>query len=353
MTFFGNLALLLAFIGYVSLVSMAGKPTPSGDYGVGYAFALLFAYAALAIGISITTSLLYWKGGFNWVSEKSSVRNILIIVGGISVLIFSFFAAMNGDGGAPWIIRILGKYVVVWALPPLLLAGVVLVNSSLQTLVPAILWQWALKSTVLLSVASCFFIIGEWLVNIPISAVQHAKMRDNEETRRHQEFLDQIAKTNAQTELVMILVFTTKYHDPEVRNAALAKIKSNPEWQHYLVSRLQTPWAGEVFSFLADNEVDNKALFPKAIEAGVLEMAKKFKEGMLGTHTFYDGQFYSETEDVLETIAKFESFGVDYAPAVRKLRATLNTRLKPYQQGANLRCIPVLDKWLKKHGETK
>lgn len=353
MTFFGNLALLLAFIGYVSLASMAGKLTPGGDYGVGHAFALLFAYVALATGIGITTVLIYWKGSFSWVSEKSSIRNTLIIVGGISVLIFSFFAAMNGDGGAPWIMRILGKYVVVWALPPLLLAGVVLVNSSLQTRVPAVLWQWALKSAVLLSVASCFFIISEWLVNIPISAVQHAKMRDAEEAHRHQEFLDQIAKTNAQTDLVMILVFTTKYHDPEVRNAALAKIKSNPEWQQYLVSRLQTPWADEVFSFLADNEVDNRALFSKAIEAGVLEMAKKFKESMLGTHTFYDGQFYSETEDVLETIAKFEDLGLDYVPAVRKLRKSLDTPLKPYQHGANLRCIPLLDKWLKKHGESK
>ena len=353
MTFFGNIALLLAFIGYVSLASMAGKPVPGGDYGVGHAFALLFAYAAVAIGISITTALIFWKGDFGWITAKSSVRNALVISGLIAVLVFSFFAAMISGGGAPWIMRILGKSVVVWALPPLLLAEVVLVNSSLQTLVPAVLWQWALKSTVLLSAVSCFFIIGEWLVNIPISAVQHAKMRDAEETQRHQEFLDQIAKTNAQTELVMILVFTTKYHDPEVRNAALAKIKSNPEWQQYLVSRLQTPWAGEVFSFLADNEVDNKALFPKAIEAGVLEMAKKFKESMLGTHTFYDGQFYSETEDVLETIAKFEGLGVDYAPAVRKLRKSLDTPLKPYQHGANLRCIPVLDKWLKKHGEAK
>ncbi len=350
MNLFANLGLLLALIGYFSLTSMAGKPTPGGDYGVGHAFALLFSYAAVAVGISITTAIVVWKGGFDWITEKTSVRNGLVISGLIVVLIFNFFAAMGNDGGSPWIMRILGKYTIVWVLPPLLLVGFVLVNTSLQSLVPSAFWQWVLKGIVLLSALSCILMIGEWLVNIPISAVQHAEMRDTEEARRKQQFLDDIANTNAQTSLVTILVFTTKYQDSEVRNAALAKIKSNPEWQQYLVSRLQTPWAGEVFSFLADNEVDDKALFVKPIEVGILEMAKKFEDDMQRTHTFYNDQFYSETEDILETIAKFEGLGGNYVPAVRKLRAALNTPLKSYQNAADLRCIPVLDKWIKKHG---
>jgi len=78
-------------------------------------------------------------------------------------------------------------------------------------------------------------------------------------------------------------------------------------------------------------------------------MAEKFKDGMERTHTFHEGQFYTETESVLQTLEKFKDFGVDYVPAVRKLRKALDTRLKSYQHAANLRCIPLLDAWLKNH----
>lgn len=353
MNLFANLALMLAVIGYFSLASMAGKPTPGGDYGVGYAFALLFAYTAVAIGISIATAIVLWKGGFDWVTEKTTWRTSLVISGLIALLIFSFFAAMNNGGGAPWIMRILGKHTIVWALPPLLLAGFVLVNASLQNIVPAAVWQWALKGVVLISAVSCVLMVGEWLVNIPIEAAQHAEMRNADDARRQQEFLAQIEQNNPKTEMVLILVFTTKYHDKAVREAALAKIKSNPEWQQYLVSRLQTPWASEVFPFLADNDVEDRRLFAEPIKSGILMMAEKFEDSMESTHTFYDGQFYSETQAILQTIAKFQDLGVDYAPAIRKLRKTLDTPLKSYQQAANLKCIPVLDGWLKKNEKEK
>lgn len=349
MTFFGNLALLLALIGYFSLATMAGKPTPGGDAGVGHAFALLFAYAAVAAGITIATALVFWKGGLGWISEKQSLRNALVVLGWTSVIVFSFFAAMNGDGGAPWIMRFLGKYVAVWALPPLLVVAFVLVNPWLQSVIPNVIWQWALKGTVVFCAVSCLAMMGEWLINIPVQAAQRAEAVTNEEAQRKQQFLKEIENTDAQTSLVTILVFTNKYQDTEVRKAALTKIKSNPQWQQYLVSRLETPWAGEVFAFLADNDVPDKSLFFRPIETGILEMAKLFEDGMRRTHTFYDGQFYSETEDVLETIAKFEGSGINYVPAVRKLRAALDTPLESYQNRANLRCIPVLDKWLKKH----
>lgn len=349
MNFFGTLSLLLAFIGYFGLVSMAGKPTPGGDAGVGHAFALLFAYAAVALGISGTTTLLLWKGSFAWLTDKTTLRNGLVIGGLITVLIFGFFAALNNDGGAPWVMRFWGKYVVVWALPPLLLGLLALLYPSVQQVIPSTIWQWSIKGTALLSGIACMFMVGEWLVSIPTKIAQQSAAVTREETQRKQQFLQEIANTNAETSLVTILVFTTKYQDPDVRNAALDKIKTNPEWQQYLVSRIQTPWAGEVFSFLADNDVPDKALFAKPIETGIGEMAKLFEDGMRRTHTFYDGQFYTETEDVLETIAKFESLGIDYAPAVQKLRAALDTPLESYQQPAKLRCIPLLDQWLKKH----
>lgn len=349
MTLFGNLALLLALIGYFSLSSMAGKPTPGGDYGVGHAFALLFAYAALAIGISIATAIALWKGSFDWVTEKIELRNTLVVSGLIALLIVAFYTTLGSDGSAPWIVKFLGKYTILWLIPPIIAGSLILLNPPLQAYLPSAVWQWSLKSIALASVLCCVLMIGEWLVRIPGNIAQEAAARQTAEDTRKQQFLADIERNNPMTEMVLILVFTTKYHDKDVHEAALAKIKSNPQWQEYLAERLQTPWAGQIFPFLADNDVENKALFAEPIKAGILVMAQKFEDDMQRTHTFYDDQFYSETEAILQTVAKFQNAGVDYVPAVRKLRKALDTPLKSYQQAARLRCIPLLDGWLKKH----
>ncbi len=333
---------------YFGLASMAGKPIPGGDRGMGHAIALLMLFAGLVIGLITITVIIFLKDGFGWITDKTSFRNMTVIIGLSSVLIVSFYSAM-GEGGAPWIIRILGKYAVIWMIPPVLIGGFMLLNTSLQPYLPNAIWQLPFKAILLMSGLSCVLIVGEWLVRIPINIVQRGTARKAYDDTRRQEFLAQIERNNPKTEMVLILGFTTKYQDKEVREAALAKIKSNPQWQEYLVDRLQTPWADEIFRFLADNDVEDKKLFAEPINSGILMMTEKFKDAMERTHTFYDGQFYSETQAILQTIEKYQNLGVNYAPAVRKLRKALDTRLKSYQHAANFRCIPVLDGWLKKH----
>jgi hypothetical protein len=348
MNIIGNLALIITALCYFGLASMAGKPTPGGDAGVGHAFALFFLFIGLVVGLIITTGIIFLKGDFEWVSAIPSLRNSLVVAGIVSLLVMAFYTAM-GEGGAPWIVKFLGKYTIVWLMPPVLVGGFMLLNPSLQTYVPSAVWQWPFKAIISVSILCCVLMVGEWLVRIPGNLAQQATARKAYDDTRRQEFLAQIERNNPKTEMVLILVFTTKYQDKAVREAALAKIKSNPQWQEYLVDRLQTPWADEIFRFLADNDVENRQLFAEPIKTGILMMAEKFKDGMERTHTFHEGQFYTETESVLQTLEKFKDFGVDYVPAVRKLRKALDTRLKSYQHAANLRCIPLLDAWLKNH----
>lgn len=348
MNIIGNLALILTTLCYFGLASMAGKPIPGGDRGMGHGLALFFLFIGLTIGLIVITVIIFLKGGFGWVSNSSTLRNSLIIVGLSSLLVMAFYTAM-GEGGAPWIVKFLGKYTIVWLIPPFLVGGFMLLNNSLQAYVPSAVWQWPFKSIAFVSVLCCVLMVGEWLIRIPINIVQRGNARKAYDDTRRQEFLAQIERNNPGTEMVLILGFTTKYQDKEVREAALAKIKSNPQWQEYLTDRLQTPWAEEIFRFLADNDVENRQLFVEPIKAGILMMAEKFKDSMERTHTFHEGQFYWETEAILQTIAKFQDFDVDYVPAIRKLRKALDTPLKSYQQAANLRCILLLDAWLKKH----
>ncbi len=348
MNILGNLALIITTLCYFGLASMAGKPSPGGDAGVGHAFAIFFLFVGLVVGLIITTGIIFIKGDLEWVSTIPSLRNSLVVAGIASLLVMAFYTAM-GEGGAPWIVKFLGKYTIVWLIPPVLVGGFMLLNPSLQTYVPRVVWQWPFKAILFVNILCCALMVGEWLVRIPGNMVQRATARKSYDDTRRQEFLAQIERNNPMTEMVLILVFTTKYQDKAVREAALSKIKTNPQWQEYLVDRLQTPWADEVFRFLADNDVENRKLFAEPIKTGIMMMAEKFKDSMERTHTFYDGQFYSETQAILQTIAQYQDFGVDYVPAVRKLRKALDTRLKSYQHAANLRCIPLLDAWLNKH----
>ncbi|RDB02251.1 hypothetical protein [Runella aurantiaca] len=348
MIFFGNLALLLTLILYFGLASMAGKPIPGGDRGMGHAIALLLLFAGFAIGLIVTTVIILIKGDFEWVSNTASLRNSLIGIGAASLLVMAFYSSM-GPGAAPWVVRFIGKNRILWLIPFLLWSEFMMLNASLQAYVPNAVWQWALTSIVFISILCCVLMVGEWLVRIPINIVERGTARKAHNDTRRQEFLAQIERNNPNTEMVLILGFTTKYQDKAVREAALAKIKTNPQWQEYLVDRLQTPWAEEVFRFLADNDVEDKSLFAQPTQAGILMMVEKFKDSMERTHTFHEGQFYWETEAVLKTLEKFKGLGVDYVPAVRKLRKALDTRLKSYQHAAKFRCIPVLDSWLKKN----
>ena len=58
-----------------------------------------------------------------------------------------------------------------------------------------------------------------------------------------------------------ILVFTDANHDKEVRERAVAKVKTNPQWQQELCRLLENNGAIEAFFFLASNEVEDKNLF--------------------------------------------------------------------------------------------
>ena len=50
--------------------------------------------------------------------------------------------------------------------------------------------------------------------------------------------------------MVFILVFTDANQDTDVRAKAVAKIKTNPQWEEELIKRLNSGWASEAFNFL-------------------------------------------------------------------------------------------------------
>ena len=192
--------------------------------------------------------------------------------------------------------------------------------------------------------------IGFLMMESARNAAAITQDKSDFEQRNYQNHLDNIDSTDVMKEIVFILVYTDANQRQDVREKALAKIKSRPDWQEELVRRIQTDWAPEVFTFLASNEVDDKTLFLEAVKQGVLIQARliradirKCRDG----YDLYEGRFTWEVERVLRTVDKFEDMGVDYRPAVQEMRNALDERTS--FEKPKLVAKGILEKWLKKH----
>jgi hypothetical protein len=150
--------------------------------------------------------------------------------------------------------------------------------------------------------------------------------------------------------MVFILVFTDSNHDADVRERALAKIKSHPDWQGEIIRILQEDYAPEAFTFLASNDVDDKKRFLEPVRQGVLVQARLIRQSIRRCRGDYDlrtDSFRWEVERMLRTLDKFKGLGVDYKPAVQEVRSALD---EPTDfEKPQILAKQQLEKWLVAH----
>lgn len=348
MTAIGNMLLVIAGLVYLALspTLFSRQPPPSGDYAVGYAWMLIIGNFAFTLCLAIVAAIIAWKGGFSWVSTPGTPRFVIVTAGFILVMLaYNFFSMKEGTGSLPPALRNVLVYYLPGLLPALLLiCAAILLNDDLRAAVPVGLYKWPLLTTAALGLLPLSLIMGQSARN----ATARRQYATDFENRNHQNHLDQIDSTDVQKAMATILVFTDANHAKEVRERALAKIRSRTGWQEELIRLLSTDWAPEVFTFLASNKVDDKAIFALPVEAGVRVQARLIREDIRKCRDAYDlyaGRFQWEVDRLLRSLQQFRDQGVDFRPAVEEVRRALDeptTFEKP-----KLRCIPVVDKWLK------
>ncbi|MEZ4892948.1 MAG: hypothetical protein R2778_08005 [Saprospiraceae bacterium] len=81
-----------------------------------------------------------------------------------------------------------------------------------------------------------------------------------------QRLFEQIDNTDVSKNWIFLMVYTDANHDKVVREGALERIKSRPDWQEEMVKRLQNDWAPEIFTFMASNDVPDKTMFAEALK---------------------------------------------------------------------------------------
>ena len=343
----GNFLLTIATLVFLLLAKdILFTKMPGGDAGVGYAWTLIIGVLVFSVCMAGVAAIIGAKGGFSWIGSPGGSRTMLVLGGFVLIMVGNgFFMAGEGFGGSPHFIRKI--FAVIPAVLPILLtiSAAILLNAD-RTSMPAFTYKMPIYFGLVCGIMAVGIIMMEKAKN----SAAILQDRSDFEQRNYQNHLDNIDSTDVMKEIVFLLVYTDANQDKEVREKALAKMKSRPDWQEELVRRIQTDWAPEVFTFLASNEVDDKAMFAEPVRQGVLIQAKLIRGDIRkcrDSYDLYEGRFSWEVERVLRAVDKFEGMGVDYRPAVQEMRNALDERTS--FEKPKLTAKGILDKWLKKH----
>lgn len=353
MSILGNIFLGIAtLIIFYLVTSFYSRSMPGGDAGVGYAWGIIMLNLAFFACMTVVALIVGWKGGFEWVSATKSTRTWYAIFGVLATLIYAvlcgFFKADSGTFSGPVKSLINFSYLLVPII--LIVISVILLNDNLKASVPGALIKWLSIFVTLLSlVGLSAFILGQVVDSVKYQAAT-MESRANEEDENHIRILADIDSCDVMTNMGSILVFTGDNQPEKIRSAAVAKVKTNPEWEKELLRLFESDWTESVFQFLSSNEVDHPSLFEEPVRKGVLRQAELIRESIRRAsqpHHLYAGQFTWEVDHVIRSVDRFQTKEIDYVPAMKELRAAFN---EPSEfDKPKFSCISMLDKWIKAH----
>lgn len=129
-----------------------------------------------------------------------------------------------------------------------------------------------------------------------------------------------IHSTDAQKSIVSLLVHTAEGRRPIIREKAIAKIKSRPDWQEELARLLRTGNGPEVFNFLSSNAVEKTDIFPEAINEGDLTQAEMIRTSIRNcSHRDHlrKSSFFFEINDHLKSVKPFQRAGYDFSTSCK------------------------------------
>ncbi len=354
MSLFGNLLLTIAsIVFFLFITDILSKPAPKGgDAVVSYVWGILISNLIIFACLAIVAVLIYIKGGFDWVASGSGARILILVVGCICVFSTAAFSSFyNGEGGPlEFLMRVYSKFAVLILPLGMIVCFGILLNEGLRSHIPEGLYKWPLQFIFFVGVSGAASML---ILLARDSAENAARVRERiteDDQRIHQQHLDEIDRCDVQANMVFLLVYTDANHPADVRERALAKMKTRPDWENEMFRLLRSDWAPEAFTFFASNKVEQPELFREAIHEGILNQARlirmRIRESSHPSH-FYPDLFNWEVERVLRTVDAFEATGNSYKADVIELRKALD---EPSEfEKPRFTCQRRLDDWIKSH----
>jgi hypothetical protein len=339
MSLFGNLSLAFTALVLLGLLNLAVlQKAPGGDAGVGHAWAIVILCIGLLIGAALTTLAVGLRGGFDHFGSGAGMR-ALVGLGWFALTVLGFSLLSDHGSLLPKALRI----ACTFALPVLMLAwAAVHLNDSLARALPA---GAATALTLAIVALTSLPLLGTVAGSVARNAASFAQRGELDSFQRG--IIQHIEATDAQQGIAALLVHTPKGRHPEIRERALAKIKSRADWQEELVRLLKTEVAPEVLGFMSANEVDDPAMFASAVPEGLLQQAAEIRRRIRNSSHpshLYAGMLHTDVRVALEVASSYRAKGVDVRAAVQEMRRAFDER-SPHDKPA-FSAVGLIDRWL-------
>ncbi|MEO6039465.1 MAG: hypothetical protein ABIQ93_13715 [Saprospiraceae bacterium] len=349
-TFLGNCCLGLAALLFGTLITFVFnyKPPIGGNGGANpYGILILLYFAVIFILMAISAVAIAQNGGFDWVSAKLPIRFLVVTVCLLAAMIpilYASIALKSPTAETAW----LSRFALV-VFPVILVgAGFVLLNAPIRQACPAFLYKWPL----VLAAASGLLITGlgireSWIKRRTTEVERQSAYENSDPIKARR--LDEIGRAELPADLVRILEMIRIAYPPEVREAAVAKVSSYPEWPQKLLFFLENDHAPEAICWLAYNDVPDKKQFAEPLRKGILAVADgvRAKIQVTSPSDFSRHEYSDDVTCVLRAVERFEGLGTDFRTAVQALRSALDEplgrKIQPFAASA------ILDDWLAKH----
>jgi len=292
-----------------------------GDARIGHAFVTYWFFQAFVIVMAIMTITIGIKGGFSWLDSNSMVR-FFIAFAGFLLTIYGLFIFEDPGIGLSRNIRQIGSFLLVLLL--LIWGAAHLTNGFWGALPPS-----ATKWLTIAVFAVGMLPIASKLVLKQINFAKKLKER-GKPSSFEMGIIARIDSTDVQKGISSLLVHTAEGRHPIIREKAIAKVKSRPDWQEEMV-RLLNNGDTDVFYFLSSNAVEKMDIFPAAINKGIVAQSEMIREKIRNcSHRDHlrKNSFFFEINDLLKSLKPFKKAGYDFTPSLQALRNAFNERCK-------------------------
>ncbi len=352
----GNLLFGVTALFYIGLVIFNfPKPVLAGERAMGYGLGLAFFGIGFVVSSLLLMFFLSSKNVLDWVSTSGGIQNLVLWLGWISFAAATFFCAVfkwEWHGEFPMYIRRLSlTQAEIW-LPLLMLVPAALLTMERQAgMAPLFVKIPMIVGFVISLIISLGLLLG-WYKNAEKQQLARIEGVKTQNDKLHNEHLEYIAEQKPTDPILNIMALTGRFHDADVREAAVTKVKSHPNWEAELLELLDNDYYHtEAYTFIDGNKVEHPELFVEPLNRSIRRLAAKIRDQIKESNNLQDWHFENYgIERLLRAIdAQFSASGMDFRASIQELRKALDTPKPERFNKVKFNITPVVDAWLKAH----
>lgn len=327
MLLFGNLCLCLAALVYLVPWQLVLNEVPRGpDAGMGMFWGTVIIALPLGLLLSFGWAAVVARDGLQWLTQARALQYLAVLTGGVAVtVVIGLAAAMRTEPVAqiPWAIRPLVPY-AAWVLPPVLIAaGIFVLNAgSSAMLVTASRIGWVAAA------GTSLLVCCGLLVQLAQSEAARADARVQEEKafrdKRDDDIYAEVHQMTPERDLARLLNHSNMWEAARIRELALRKLADHPDLSAGIEHELLGGAAYEAIIYLQGNDPPDPQRLAAPVAVAIERIAARLADDISRTHTLYPEQGEPEVMRILDVVARFQAYGVDYRPALLTLRRALD-----------------------------